>query len=402
MATSVRIVFTGQPDIDDGITVVAQSKTFPFSLFNRTIRFKASRVNPGEATIGATLGDTIVNYAFAFDQDYSSSSEFMVLYEEDGVSISINPVNSPFDSITNVVIEGDFASYTPEPTPVYLTLNGLEGNYYLINNDIWLKFTVGHTSVTSIGLMIENQATGDQSVQFIVYPIGGEASVNISQIVKSLFNDPDNNHQNNFETLKINYYAITSEGQVASYSTIKKFIRGGIRTNEINNTLQVGELLSPTDKIPTWQGYTIYQYTLASDGIDQAVVDPSNAAPRVVKGCDSRMIRFLNQKGGYSYWLFELMKIDESNNNLGSINRIGGVIDVGNLYNAESQLYSKVHVDYFDIIRDLIISPDIYMLVGNTWERLSSDNNKITFDSTRKAYDVKLKMTVYNNLSPQL
>jgi len=318
-----------------------------------------------------------------------------------------------------------------------MNLSGLSSNFYLANNPIYLSISGIDDRTPYIDYFIsvyDNQGSiTSTSKPQRSYNLNNTLSVDIAPLIKSFMSEP--NHNTNytelnpfpfyFNHIKINItvreyeYKNTvvsdPEGgldrlvfstEIVNTDTIsnKTFIRGGKRTYDNNINLGNATNLIVTDKIPVWSGLPVdYYYTNLQDGIVKTNIIPGELKDeRTVKGCESIYVKFLNSLGGYSYWLFENSEVQERNSNLGSIRRQLDVLDLGNESEETITLISKVPQRFMPLMKDLIVSPEIYRYEkeNQEWHRLSSDNNRITTNPFEVNTKVKLKFNPYSNYNP--
>jgi hypothetical protein len=308
-------------------------------------------------------------------------------------------------------------------TPV----SGLESSGYLINNDIYITCPpylslTGADRTTYYSLTFKNLETQKLSNPIEVYPILGKGvKLNISPIIKSMFTYPQasndytsltpfvlGSNYHNFEIV-INRYHTTDASTVEVYESViltRAFIRGGERTNNSNLTKSIGEVLRPTEVLPVWAGYPTAEYKIAAGFTIKQNNNLSTVIDREqldVKGCDPVYIRFLNQQGAYSTWLFEGATDSQGGNDLGYANNLGEVIDLGKEFSSETTLYSKIPFKWAALIQDLLISPEVYIYTGaNTWGRITLGANKIETNNYKKVIETKIKYENITNFNPSL
>jgi|AntDeeMinimDraft_5_1070356.scaffolds.fasta_scaffold02216_6 hypothetical protein len=318
-----------------------------------------------------------------------------------------------------------------------MNLSGLSSNFYLANNPIYLSISGIDDRTPYIDYFIsvyDNQGSiTSTSKPQRSYNLNNTLSVDIAPLIKSFMSEP--NHNTNytelnpfpfyFNHIKINITVreyeykntvvsdpeggldrIVFSTEIVNTDTIsnKTFIRGGKRTYDNNINLGNATNLIVTDKIPVWSGLPVdYYYTNLQDGIVKTNIIPGELKDeRTVKGCESIYVKFLNSLGGYSYWLFENSEVQERNSNLGSIRRQLDVLDLGNESEETITLISKVPQRFMPLMKDLIVSPEIYRYEkeNQEWHRLSSDNNRITTNPFEVNTKVKLKFNPYSNYNP--
>lgn len=275
----------------------------------------------------------------------------------------------------------------------------LNGNGYFINNEIWFNIN-SDEDVVYFKLILTNLSNSKISTQFISYAINNNVFVNIQSAVKSLFDVP-NGETNN--STKINISITANTGDNISFQ--KDFVRGGKRVNDTNQTISPNQTLRLAEKLPVWSGFPVYDYFLSSSYViqKQNLVDVTNIDYKRIKGCNNIYIKFLNQKGGYSYWLFESFTEKEQNQNLGYVVSGSNVlIDLGNDSKSDLQFYSKIPKEYKDYARDVIISPDIYAYQNGGWKKIFSNNNSIEWDNIKKVYSVNINISLNYRFNPSL
>lgn len=285
-----------------------------------------------------------------------------------------------------------------------LVINGLVKDFFLSNNPIFVN--IEETNVFDFFTV----KVGTYPASTIT-PINKKATLDISSYVKSLL--PLGTNMVRLAIVVSSYRKVSGNDQLLSSTTLNKyFIRGGKRGSQTNTTAKPSSALIVTDKIPYWSGYpATYSYLNVANNpasIEFIVLNPDfmrNTDLRKVKGCNSTYVMFLNSLGGYSYWMFEGVTDQQKNTNEGLINNTR-MIDLGNSYDQELELYSKVPKSYIALIQDLIISPEIYIYrlgeEGVVWDRYYSANNTLEVNPAKNAQSVKVKLKPFNKFNPQL
>jgi len=319
-----------------------------------------------------------------------------------------------------------------------MVVSGLSSNFYLSDNPIFINIS-NIASGTSYIEIILTRYNADGSVDVVstpqkLYNLNNNISLDIAPLVKSFMPEPlhDKNYSNliqyafnnNFIKAKVTVNEIkftyqmapgtrTTRGNIEGFfvtlstqSFTNHFIRGGKRTYDSNQNLVAGQNLLVTDTIPIWGGYPVDYYTTnSSSGIVKNNTIPTNLKEeRSVKGCNALYVKFMNSLGGYSYWLFENYENEESNDNLGSVLRRISILDLGNDFDSEIELISKIPARYIALMKDLIISKEIYLYNSDaqTWMRILSNNNKIKTNPFDVNTKVKLKFAVPTRYNPSL
>lgn len=277
----------------------------------------------------------------------------------------------------------------------------LNNNGYFINNEIWFEITAD-LQVTYFKLVFTNLSNAKISTPFISYADpDNKVFVNIQSIVKSLFDVP-NGATNN--STKIQISITTNEGTNLTFT--KDFIRGGKRVNNTNQTISPNQTLRLATNLPVWSGFPISDYFLSASYLieEQLLADVTNIDYRRIKGCNNIYLKFLNQKGGYSYWLFESYSEKEQNTNLGYLvnSKTNNLLDLGNESKSDLQIYSKIPKEYRDYAKDIIVSPDIYAYQNGGWKKIFSKGNSIEFDNIKKVYVTNLNIDLNYRFNPSL
>lgn len=276
----------------------------------------------------------------------------------------------------------------------------LNGNGYLINNEIWFNISTD-LPVVYFRMVFTNLGNSKISTQFTSYAdVNNHVFVNIQSIVKSLMDVP-NGETNN--STKVQISITTNEGTNLTFT--KDFVRGGKRVNDTNQTISPNQSLRPTTKLPVWSGFPIYDYFLSSLYVIQKLnlADVTDIDYRRIKGCNNIYLKFLNQKGGYSYWVFESYTAKESGQNLGYVTgATNNIIDLGNENKSGLEAYSKIPKEYRDYALDFVCSPDVYAYQNGTWKKVFTNNNSVEYDNIKKVYSVNFNIGLYHRFNPSL
>ena len=278
-------------------------------------------------------------------------------------------------------------------------MTGLESNGYYINNEIWVAFP-SYAGNSYFTVRIENltDPTITPFVNKVYASPNGTARINIAPILKSMFTQSNSNE---FKITRI----LSSNN--ASISLQKKFIRGGIRTSEINQKALPNVFLNPALKYPVFQGYPIsFNYIDGDYNITEMVIEDMGSSLldyRIPKGCNGAYFRFLNQLGGYSYWYFESFSKIQSSDNLGGfVNKNNNVDDLGNNVSFQFKAFSKFPKEYISLALDIEASPEVYVFREGTFKRIRNTKANIEEDDNKRAYSVSVKFDYDTRFNPSL
>jgi len=276
----------------------------------------------------------------------------------------------------------------------------LNGNGYLINNEIWINISAD-APVIYFKLILTNLSNAKVSTQFVSYADDNNSvSVNLQSVIKSLFDVP-NGLGNNSARIQI---SITSDDGTALTLT-KSFIRGGNRTNDTNQTISPNQSLRLSPNLPVWSGYPASDFFMNPDYTitEKSLAQITDIDYRRIKGNNNIYLKFLNQKGGYSYWLFESYSEKETNTPLGYlVNASNNLLDLGNESKSDLQVYSKIPKEYRNFAKDFIATSDVYAYQNAKWKKIFLKSNNIEFDNIKKVYTVNFNIDLNYRFNPSL
>lgn len=282
--------------------------------------------------------------------------------------------------------------------------SGLENDYYLVDNPIYLKIQEESTPYQNPLL---NISIG--SYVFDAQMHNGEVIIDLSPIIKYLMTVPNFFNQSNIVQLSA---TILEEGSLPDFIFFEKhFIRGG-RYTGANNYLTNGTILKPAEKIPEWPGYPTRKYTINGSQIVESLPSNGDIEQMTKRSCKGIYIKFLNSLGGYSDYLFENFTIRKSGNqgdvikNYNRNNSFPGGIDFQNNFtqlsaNGEYEITAEARIDqrHYNIIRDLVHSSEVLVYnfgdlidsdYNQTWTKLINPGNSISINSEDETTDVAL------------
>lgn len=275
----------------------------------------------------------------------------------------------------------------------------LNGNGYFINNEIWFK--ISSDNGIYFNVLLQNLSNTKISSKFTCYTDQlNSAFLNIQPIVKSLFDVPNGQDKT---TSKIKITITGNDGTSINFT--KDFIRGGVRTNNVNQTTTSNKSLRLFNTLPVWSGFPVNDYFLNPDYSVSvlSLADISNIDYKRVRGCNNQYIKFLNQNGGYSFWLFESFSNKENGSGIGFlVDKNNNLLDLGTDSKSGISLYSKIPQNYKQYAADLIVSPDVYIYKNSNWEKIFLKSNNIDFDNVKKVYSVNLQFDLNYRFNPSL
>ena len=291
-----------------------------------------------------------------------------------------------------------------------MTITGLENNYYLSQNDIWISVNGFVVPIAMLQLTVKNLTTNQELPIFKMYASpNNDLQFNICKPIRALF--PETNHisNNNLQSFELKFTAKFVDSNIADEEIIleKYFIRGG-RNKNANDEWY---LTSSTELVVgKWIDYgidvtTYAQKVLWSDIVESA---PSNQFKVILKECNYKIIKFLNSIGGYQYFVFEKFQIKNKS-------KSGKTIDVptqrlrkDNFKNTAIsngrviELYAKTPMEIQEVFSDLVNSQEVYLYnnLGNDddakWEKLKLDNNESIENNYERVFENKISFELPN------
>lgn len=304
-----------------------------------------------------------------------------------------------------------------------MIISGINQNRYLINNPIWVNITgAGEKVLLSFtSLQAENQ----NYPIFTFYTFNGQTELDLSEIIKGLM--PESNHpqnpiagqviQGNITTQSLTFQSLGTV--IGSQNFNKTFIRGGDGTMQSNIALPIGSVLKESPKIPVWQGYPSAKYTLNSNNqiIFSNILTNAEIDRRKVVTCNPVFLRFLNTRGGYSFWMFEEWEITEKSKETHRIERRGNPLDLGLEMAWELSLNTRVPREYNATLSALLKSPEISvynienilnkrggnsLMAFGTWTRIYNAGGSMAWNGFEEMNEYSFKFDLLFKEKPTL
>lgn len=294
-----------------------------------------------------------------------------------------------------------------------MTINGLENNYYLSNNDIWISVN-GFTEPTALlELEVSNVTSNLELPVFKLYPSpGNEYNFNICQIIRALFPDTNHINNNNLQEFEITFnvrFANTSTPDVSQIFT-KYFVRGGR-----NKSADAEWFLSSSEPlvVEKWVDWGFGLPGFAQRIQNNSIVNfiPTEQFRNHLRGCDFKILKFLNSLGGYQYFVFETFEIKNKT-------KAGKAIDIptnrlrkDNFKNTSSsserviEFHSKTPIEIQEVFTDLVNSQEVYLFHhsgtdnDSKWELLKLDNNESIENNYERVFENKISFEFSNYIT---
>jgi hypothetical protein len=294
-----------------------------------------------------------------------------------------------------------------------MTITGLDNNYYLINNQINLLINGFASDVRYLEISVYNTNT-TKPAKVRLYPINNTFKVDISHLVKSTFNDPLYPNVNiNLNTIAIDFKVVFLDETVLSQKQTKQFIRGGnwqgvypdCETQKQNYLFDVDVLdFLITKKVAAWgeEPKEVYEIngTQYASFLEPALTENFEIPCKGIKTI------FLNQYGTYSEWYFNNYEINSNTKHTDFIEKFSTDFN-GNLFNdlgskvdTTITVKDSVPLRFNQLIRHLIVSPEIYVVEDGFNRKVILNNSKWVYSTREKSYKHSITFDYLTVINP--
>ena len=307
-----------------------------------------------------------------------------------------------------------------------MTITGLENNYYLSGNDIWIQVDDLDTPANiplKLELECSNTSTGEILGLLRLYPSPGKVfKFNVSIPIRALQPEPDHITLNTMQLYSIKFTLSFAADPITEavppiqiISLDKYFIRGGRDKRATDEWY-----LTPTSPLIVgdwikWAGIALPGFAKRVQGSEIVDFVPSDPFVMMVPGiCDYRIIKFLNSLGAYQYYVFEGHEIQTDSKPKKNISRAAFRLreDRSRSLGTETEeiivLKTKTPGAIQAVIQDLIKSMDVLLYqpsgddAQSRWMRLEFMAND-AFKSTKDgSYQNEIKFRFPNYITRDL
>ncbi|MGE8528505.1 hypothetical protein [Chryseobacterium rhizosphaerae] len=295
-----------------------------------------------------------------------------------------------------------------------MNIIGLENNYYLTQNDIWITVN-GFTEVVSkVILDFKNLITNQELNGFECSSSpDNDCSFNICFPIRALMPEPNHTINNNLQNFQVKITAkfknTATPDEVVTLS--KYFIRGGKDKAAVNEWyMSDGDYLAENYWIiggNSWVAFT--QPVRISAG---TLIEDSNYPLKAIqeerKSCEGVLIKYLNSLGGYQYFYFDRYENKEKTKAGKSVQRIASRLRKDNFQNigyTETKtitLYSLTEKKLQVNFKELVKSPHIFLYdekgtdVDSQWHLVKLDDNTSSWNNYDNVFENKADFTLPN------
>lgn len=280
---------------------------------------------------------------------------------------------------------------------------GLENNYYLAGNDIWIQVSNFPKNPIRLELKVTNLITTKTMPIFRLYPdLNNVFRFNLSQTIRPLQPYPDHINVNSLQSYSLEFVVIFEDNTTEASTVDKYFIRGGRNKNNVDEWHLFDGAKLIIEKWVDWRNIVLPGF--ANKIMGNLIVDYIPTSTETYKMilpsyCNAKIIKFLNSIGGYQYWIFETFEIKPKVKGKATISQIPMQLrsdigrNIGTDTTKEITLKTKTPVSLQPIIMDLIESPEILMYDpegaddSSRWHRLQlANSNEALYSSNDMSY----------------
>lgn len=292
-----------------------------------------------------------------------------------------------------------------------MTITGLENNYYLAFNDIWIIVDGFADPVSLLEITVTNLNTGATVPVFELSPSpDNNFEFNICIPVKYMF--PPTNHitVNSLQSFQVDFTAKFEDSTVpdATISLTKYFVRGGRNKSAAAEWFLSSSKELVVGKWIDWRGITLPGFAKRIQG--SLIVDyiPESSFKIPNPSCDYKILKFLNSIGGYQYFIFEKYQIKTPTKKGKIITKRTNRLRSDNFKNSPTTSQRSIEFQTLtpweiqEVFTELVNSPEVFLYhpEGNDdaskWELLELENNDSIENNWTRKYENKIEFSFAN------
>lgn len=295
-----------------------------------------------------------------------------------------------------------------------MVIIGLENNYYLSLNDIWIAVNSFSSKTNALIFTVTNLTSGKSLLPLNLSPSpNDDYEFNICIPVRSLFPYTDHVNVNSLQQFKfdfrIKFEDTTIPDQVVSLE--KYFVRGGREKNGksewfLSNTeeLIIGKWIE-------WNGISLPGF--AQRIVNNKIVSyvPGNEkifTHNLNNSCDYKILKFLNSIGGYQYFVFEKFLQKNKTKSGKTIPKKTRKLKYDNFRNTSINNERTIELKTFtpleiqDVFTELVNSPEVFLYNPegddnySRWELLKLESNDSEENNYDRKYENKIEFSRSN------
>lgn len=192
-----------------------------------------------------------------------------------------------------------------------MEISGLENNYYLSLNDIWITVNGFSSTTNALIFTVTNLTIGKTILPLNLSPSpDNDFEFNICIPVRYLFPDTDNINVNSLQQFKFDFRIKFEDTTIPDdVLTIEKyFVRGGRDKNGKKEWYLSNSEELIIGKWIVWPGINIpgFAQRILNNQIVNYIPGPDKIYTFYnTSNCNYKIVKFLNSLGGYQYFVFE-------------------------------------------------------------------------------------------------
>lgn len=304
-----------------------------------------------------------------------------------------------------------------------MTVTGLSADLFYINNPILIRILDLDPDVNYIDLQLTNLNDANNLIPsniLRIYPNIENQIIDfdLSEVIKANFTRPDrigssvsndSSINTNYVRFNLSMQEILSSGGVGiPFNSTKTYLRGGVDSQETNVTTTIGTDLKVTEKHLSWGGLPFEKYYIDANkqiAITNVIPDADIQQMSAI-GCDPFYIRFLNLKGGYSFWYFPVWEQIKKTKSSGYVTRSKRSESFSLGYEATHTVKaeSRIKRQHFAIAESLRSSQEVYVYnrYGFTWGRIEVKEGTFEQNTYEDVQDFNVEFNLHLNNDERL
>ena len=300
-----------------------------------------------------------------------------------------------------------------------MTISGLENNYYLAQNDIWLRVDNFAKVPIRLELKVTNLNTGSTMPLFRLYAdMNNVFRFNVCQTIRPIQPYPVASDNNTLSEYKLEFKVIFEDNTLEEVALERFFIRGGRDKNNIDEWYLSASYPLIIGKWVEWRGIILpgFAKRIQNNLIVDFIPSKANTYNMILpSACNAKIVRFLNSLGGYQFWVFETSEIQSKAKGQNVISQIPMRLrddmfrNTGTDSTKQIVLKTKTPAELQPLIIDLISSPEVHLYdpSGNdedsSWQRLQlSGTNEAVLNTNDMSYNNEIEYNLPSYINRNL
>lgn len=300
-------------------------------------------------------------------------------------------------------------------------IDGLENNYYLSGNDIWVRVTsADERTPLRLDLFVANDNTLSSLPPFRMYPSPSlEIKFNLSLPVRALQLNPDQiSPIKNINKILLTFNLTYTDNTTETVEMELYFLRGGVNKRGADNWYLSSSAPLIVGKWIEWSGVVLPGQASRIQGGDIVPFIPTGDMLYryfLPGNCNYKIVKFLNSLGGYQFFLFEYNERELKTKGMGTLPIIADALrfdnsrSIGIEEEETINFKCKTPAEVQEVFLDLSKSIDVYLYHPDgvdefgKWERLEiAGSNKAVLNSMDMTYLNEISFKIPNYVNREL